>query len=87
MESKSNLETIQQELKVLRSQLFKIDLDDESSKYELKEILDKYLPNNFEPFGEEYMITRFDIEIVRLIGELFIHLFSIVNMLYLTFFS
>lgn len=60
-------ESVRQELKAFRSQLFKIDLDEESSKPELNEILDKYqLLNDFEPFAEEYVITRNDIEIVRI---------------------
>lgn len=63
--AKSSLEVVQQELKAFRSQLFKIDLDDDNSKQDLKEILDKYLQNNFEPFAEEYLIARFDVEIVR----------------------
>lgn len=61
----AKLEKVQQELNVFRSQLFKIDLDDESSKQELKEILDKYLPNHFEPFAEEYLIAGLDVDIVR----------------------
>lgn len=61
----SNLELVYQELKTFRSQLFKIDLDDESSKQELKEILDKYLQNtHFEAFAEEYLIAGLDIDIV-----------------------
>lgn len=60
----SNLEVILQELKAFRSQLFKIDLDEESSKQELQEILNKYLTNRFEPFAEEYLIAGLDIEIV-----------------------
>lgn len=63
--AKSDLEVIQQELKAFRSQLFKIDLDEESSKQELREILNKYSSNNFEPFAEEYLIAGLDIEIVR----------------------
>lgn len=62
---KANLELVQQELKAFRSQLFKIDLDDESSKQDLKEILDKYLQNHFEAFAEEYLIAGLDTEIVR----------------------
>lgn len=60
-----NLEIVHQELKAFRSQLFKIDLDDEGSKQELKEILDKYLTNHFEPFAEEYLIAGLDADIVR----------------------
>lgn len=63
--AKPNLELAQQELKALRSQLFKIDMDDESSKQELKGILDKYLQNHFEAFAEEYLIAGLDIEIVK----------------------
>lgn len=62
---KSNLEIIQQELKAFRSQIFEIDLDEESSKQKLSEILNKYLSNNFEPFAEEYLICGLDVEIVR----------------------
>lgn len=65
MAKSPNLELVQQELKAFRSQLFKIDVDDESSKQELKEILDKYLPNHFEAFAEEYLIAGLDTDIVR----------------------
>lgn len=65
MAKSENLELVQQELKAFRSQLFKIDLDDEGSKQEVKEILDKYLQNNFEAFAEEYLIAGLDTDIVR----------------------
>lgn len=70
--AKSNLELVQQELKTFRSQLFKIDSDDESSKQQLKEILDKYLKNHFEAFAEEYLIAGLDIDIVSWV-ELILH--------------
>lgn len=57
---------IQEELKLFRSQLFKIDVDDEESKKELSEILDRYQWDDFEPFAEEYLIAGHDIAIVRL---------------------
>lgn len=63
--AKLNLEIVQQDLKAFRSQLFKIDLDEESSIQELKEILDKHLSNHFEPFAEEYLIAGLDIDLVR----------------------
>lgn len=65
MAKSANLELLHQELKSFRSQLFKIDLDDEGSKQELKKILDKYLQNHFEAFAEEYLIAGLDTDIVR----------------------
>lgn len=69
----SNLELVQQELKVFRSQLFKIDLDEDSSKQEIKEILDKYLPHQFEPFAEEFLIAGLDVDIVSLSIYLYVY--------------
>lgn len=59
-----NFNFIQQDLKSFRSRLFTIDADDESSKQQLCDILDEYRVDNFEPFAEEYVITRYDITIV-----------------------
>lgn len=63
----SNVDILQRELKAFRSQLFEIDLDEESSRLELAEILNKYQSSdNFESFAEEYMIAGLEIEIVGL---------------------
>lgn len=58
------IDAIQQELKSFRSKLFQIDADEESSKDELRDILDEYRGDNFEPFAEEYVISRCDIAFV-----------------------
>lgn len=53
------------ELRSLRSKLFGIDIDDESSKHDLANILDEYHGDHFEPFAEEYVITGYGLENVR----------------------
>lgn len=55
---------ILQELKSFREYLFRIDFDEDSSKDELREILDKYQSNNFEAFAEEYLIAGLDVSFV-----------------------
>lgn len=58
--TKTTLDVLQ-ELRSFRSKLFGIDIDDESSKHELNDILDEFDGDYFEPFAEEYLITGYDI--------------------------
>lgn len=62
--AEQDIDLIQQELKSFRSRLFEIDADEESSKPILRDILDDYRDDNFEPFAEEYLIARYDVAIV-----------------------
>lgn len=71
-----DLDAVRRDLESFRSQLFKTDAEDDSTKEEIKGILDKYQGEHFQAFAEEYLITGFDLALVST-GNFFVELIAL----------
>lgn len=58
---------VPQELKAFRTQLFNVDKNDVNLKQTLNTLLDNHNGDHFGAFAEEYIIARFDVELVRIL--------------------
>lgn len=64
IEDSTVIDTIREQLKSFRRRLYLLPVEQSTSQDQLKDILDEYRGNYFEPFAEEYVIAGFDVTFV-----------------------